>query len=809
MADPSADKCRKLDISELKKICDPDFFDFDTTEETSPQEGIIGQPRAVQAVDFGLEVNSPGYNIFMSGPPGTGKSTYARTAVRKKAKQENSPPDWCYVYNFNNPEKPSALSLPAGYGETFKQDMEELVEDVRTAVTHEFDSGDFEKQRAKILEKYQSRTTETLQELEEEVREQGFALQRGSGGFTTVPLNEEDEPMSQEEFQALDEETRREIEERGNELQPRIRVAVRQVRQNEQEAKSAIKELEKRMGSFAIRPLFEPPKEKYSEFPGICSYLDEVHEDMISNLDEFKDNSEDEGNPLAMMSAQGQQSDSNRYEVNLLVNNADTEGAPVIEETNPTYYNLLGKVEYESRMGTLTTDHTLIRPGALHQANGGYIILMAEDILKNPLSWNALKRTLKNNTVRIENIGEQFRMVPTTAIQPDTIPLDVKIILMGTPRIYYLLSKYDDDFGKFFKINADFDVRMNRTEENLHQYAQFVRTVQKREDLLPFDSSAVANIVDYSSRLTHDQEKLSSRFNEVVEIVFESDAWAQLEEASCVTDEHVDKAVQEKVYRSNLVESYIREAIERGKILVDTKGEVSGQVNALQITDLGDYSFGAPSRITANTYIGNEGVVNIERKVKMSGSIHSKGVLILSGYLADQFAYDKPLSLSASITFEQTYGGVDGDSASAAELLALLSSLADVPIRQSVAITGSVNQKGQMQPVGGVNQKIEGFYHTCCTAGLTGEQGVVIPGQNVDNLMLKNEILESVEKGDFHIWAAGNIKQAAGILCDMPAGQREPGKNFPEETLYGKVDAELRQMAEALREFSRNESDDG
>lgn len=809
MSDNSSSKCYRLQPHELKNTCDPEFYGFATTEEESPQEGIIGQERALRSVEFGLEVNNPGYNIFMAGPPGTGKSTYAKAALQSKAKQEEPPSDWLYLYNFTDPEQPQAVSLPAGWGETFRNDMEELVEDARTAITHEFDSGNFEKQRAEIIEKYQTKTTETLQNLEEEVREQGFALQRGAGGFTTVPLNDAGNPMQQEEYQALPEERRREIDEKGNEIQRRIRRSIRQVRQNEQEAKSAIRDLEKRMGSFAIRPLFEQLKEKYADFPQICSYLDEVHEDIISNLDEFKEGSDDEtSRQLALIQGTGgSSSDTDRYEVNLLVNNSDTEGAPVIEEANPIYYNLLGKVEYESRMGTLTTDHTLIRPGALHKANGGYLILRAEDVLRDPLCWDALKRTLKDSCIRIENIGEQFRLVPTTAIQPDSIPLEVKIVLMGSPLIYYLLSTYDDDFGKYFKIKADFDVQMQRSDEHLQEYAKFIRSVQKREDLLPYDRSAVARICDYSSRLAGDQTKLSSRFNEVVEIVYEADGWARLQEADCVTVDHVAKAIEEKMYRSNLVESHIREAIERGKLLVDTDGSVAGQINALQVTALGDYSFGAPVRITANVHLGNEGVVNVEREVKMSGSIHSKGVMILAGYLADQFAYDKPLSLSASITFEQTYGGVEGDSASVAELVALLSALADVPVKQSVAVTGSVNQKGLLQPVGGVNEKIEGFYLTCKAAGLTGEQGVLIPEQNADNLMLKDEVIQAVETGDFHVWTARTAKQAVELLTAIPAGERKPGEQFPKDTVFGRADRQLRQMAAALRDFTQHSDD--
>lgn len=797
---------RKLTTSELGSRCSPDIFTEDADAVCAEGDGIIGQERAVRSVEFGLEVSSPGYNIFMTGAPGTGKSTFARATVQQKAEEVETPRDWCYLYNFSEPNSPWALALPAGRGVVFKADMEELIEDARTAIVNEFEGGDFEKRRAEIIERFQRRTTETLQEIEDRVREQGFALQKGTGGFASIPLNEDGKPMSNDEFQSLDTEKRREIEEKGTEIQHQIRKAVRKVRQLEKEVKSSIRDLEKTMGSFAVRPLVDQLQEKYSDISSVCGYLEDVHDDMIEHLEQFKgDDSERD-----MMSALPRKLTSPfaRYQVNLLVNNADTEGAPVVEETNPTYYNLLGKIEYESSMGTLVTDHTLIQPGALHRANGGFLILRAEDVLVNALSWDALKRSLKNNTVRVENIAEQYRLVPTTAIRPEPIPLNVKILMIGSPMLYYLLSSYDDEFRKHFKIKADFDIRMDRTDEYLQQYGSFVRTVCKRDDLLPFDPAAIARIVDYSCRLTEDQTKLSARFNEIVAIVYESAAWARSEGCDLVMGEHVNRAVREKIYRSSLVEDRIRESIDRGKIMVDTEGKVTGQINGLSVIDLGDYSFGHPSRITANVYLGDEGVVNLERQVKMSGSSHSKGVFILSSYLAHLFAHDKPLSLSASITFEQMYAQIDGDSASTAELYAILSSLADVPLLQSMAVTGSVNQKGQVQPIGGVNQKVEGFYYTCKATGLTGEQGVLIPEKNRDNLMLNDEVVAAVEAGQFHVWAVRHVREAIELLTGMPAGERGEDGEYPPDTVLGRADRRLEQMAQALRKFSDSSSGD-
>ena len=797
---------RELTPSELGNRCSPEIFAGEADTAYSDSDGIIGQERAVRSVKFGLEVSSPGYNIFMSGAPGTGKSTFARVAMQQKAESLDTPRDWCYLYNFSEPNAPWALSLPAGRGIAFKADMEELVGDARTAIVNEFEGGDFEKRRTEIIEQFQRKTTEALQAIEDRVREQGFALQKGTGGFASIPLNEEGKPMSNDEFQSLDTEQRREIEDKGTEVQHEIRKAVRQVRQLEKEVKASIRDLEKTMGSFAIKPLVEQLQEKYSDFADVCKYLDDVHDDIVEHLDQFK--GEDGEGDMMNVVPRKLTSSFARYQVNLLVNNAETTGAPVVEETNPTYYNLLGKIEYESSMGTLVTDHTLIQPGALHRANGGFILLRAEDVLVNALSWEALKRSLKNTNVRVENIGEQYRMVPTTAIRPEPIPLDVKIVMIGSPLLYYLLSSYDDDFRKHFKIKADFDIRMDRTDEYLQQYGSFVRTVCKRDNLLPFDPTAIARIVDYSCRLTEDQTKLSARFNEVVAIVYESDAWARSEDSDLVLDEHVNRAVKEKIYRSSLVEDHIREAIDRGKIMVDTEGEVVGQINGLSVLDLGDYSFGHPSRITANVYLGDEGVVNVERQVKMSGSSHSKGVFILSSYLASLFAHDKPLSLSASITFEQLYGGIDGDSASTAELYAILSSLADVPIPQSIAITGSISQKGQVQPIGGVNQKIEGFYYTCKAKGLTGDQGVLIPETNTDNLMLNDEVVAAVEEGKFHVWAVQDVREAIERLTGMPAGERGDDGQYPPDTVFGRADRRLREMAQALRKFSDSSSDD-
>ncbi len=798
---------RQLQPSELTRHCSPESFA--PTDTGKEEEAIlIGQERAVRSVQFGLHVASPGYNIFMAGAPGTGKRTFARTATQDESRDMDTPQDWCYVYNFDDPTSPWALSLPPGQATDFATDMDELIEDARTAIRNEFEGGEFEQRRNELIEDFQKKTSEAVRQLEEEVRENGFALQKGAGGFVPVPLNDAGTPMSNEEYRALSPERRQEIEDAGAELQPLVRRATREIRQLEKEVKSSIRDLERQVGSFAVRPLIEQLQETYSEAHRVCEYLEAVHDDMIDHLDYFKrDEEESSGGQQALFPQQQQDSGAalDRYKVNVLVNNAETEGAPVVEEANPTYYNLFGSVEYKSSMGTLTTDHTLIRSGALQRANGGFLILRIEDVLTSPFSWDTLKRSLKNEAIRIENIGEQYRMVPTTGLNPEPIPLNVKIILIGSPMFHYLLSTYDDDFRKYFKVKADFDVQMERNDHYLKQYAQFISNVAQRDDLLRFNETAIARIVDHSSRLAQDQSKLSARFNEVVEIVYESDAWARTDGADEVSAEHIDKAVQERRYRSNLAEDHIREAIDRDKIMVDTEGSVVGQINGLSVYSMGDYSFARPSRITANVYMGNEGVVNIERQVKMSGSSHSKGVLILSSFLSERFAYDKPLSLSASITFEQSYGMVDGDSASCAELYAIISDLADVPLRQDVAVTGSVNQKGDVQPVGGINEKVEGFYYTCKARGLNGEQGVIIPDKNLDNLMLNDEVIEAAEAGNFHVWVMQDVREGLELLTGMPAGDRTEDRGFPEDSVFGKADRRLRRMAKNLRHFAADE----
>lgn len=789
---------RKLTPAELRETCDPAIFSFRSTEDLEPLSDIIGQERAVKAMEFGLKIDHKGYNIFMTGLTGTGKTSYARAVVKRAAEGKPVPDDILYVYNFVKPEKPIAINLPAGKGLEFSKDMEKLMSEVRREIIRVFDDENFENQKQALIDRYQRASLELFEKLDETAKAEGFTLQRTPQGIITIPLKD-GKPMSQEEFEALSDEERKALEEKGRALQGRIDETLRKVRALDKQAREELSHLERNTALATINPLFEEVAVKYAGFAEIISYLKSVKEDIIKNLSLFRTERREKSDPDAQQMPNIAQNPSHedfflRYMVNIFVDNRATKGAPVVFEANPIYYNLFGKIEGKARFGAITTDFTMIKSGAIHRANGGYLVLQAADLFKDPYAWDTLKRTLKNSEAWVENIGEQYRTVPTVTLKPEPIPIRVKVILIGTPYIYSLLNAYDEDFRKLFKIKVDFDVEMDRSPENLKRYAAFICHICRNEGLIHFDPTGVARVVDYSSRLAEDKKKLSTRFNEIVEVFYEASAWASIDGSSSVTGEYVDKAIEEKVYRSNRVEEKLFSMIERGEILVQTEGTAVGQINGLSVLDVGDYIFGQPSRITARTYLGDEGVINIEREAKMSGHIHDKAVMILTGFLGERYAREMPLTISASIAFEQNYGGIEGDSATCAELIALLSSIAGIPIRQDLAITGSLNQHGHVQPVGGTTYKIEGFYHACKIKGLTGTQGVVVPCQNIDNLMLKPEVVDAVEQCKFHIYSAETIDDAIEIMTGVPA-----------EEFHKKVKQSLKKMAETAREFMDGE----
>jgi lon-related putative ATP-dependent protease len=791
---------RKLSPDDLYRSCDPKVFTFKTTEELPPFEGTIGQQRALHAIDFGLSLQSKGFNIYVLGEPGTGKTSTIRALIKKKAEAEPVPPDWVYVYNFKDPDSPMAISLEPGRGIEFKKDMEELLHSLKVEIPKVFESKEYEKQKQKILEEFQKRQKDLFSAIEEEAESKGFTIRRSMGGFFIVPVKKTGEPLTEEEFQSLDDDTKKKIEQIGKQLQEKLDDVVRALKAGEKLVKELLKKLEREVALSVLGSLIDELKSKYAGNEKLINYLEEVKEDILNNIDDFKVQTEEASPPMPFMKMPKPETNFARYSVNVIVNNASLKGAPCIFESNPTYYNLFGRIEHKFQYGVAVTDFTMIKAGALHRANGGYLVVNALDLLRNLFSYDALKRALRNREVKIEDIWEQYRLVTTAMLKPEPIPLDVKVILIGNPFIYYLLYNLDEEYKELFKVKADFDSMMDRNEENVLNYASFVATKSKEEGLLPFDSSGVAKVVEFGSRLAEHQGKLSSRFSDISDLIRESHYWARKDGATVVSGKHVKKAIDEKIYRHNRIEEKLQELMAEGTLIVETSGEKVGQINGLAVLDLGDYSFGKPSRITATVYIGKAGVVNIERESKLSGKIHEKAILILSNYLGRMYARNKPISLSASITFEQLYGIIEGDSATCAELYALLSAISGVPIKQNIAITGSMDQNGNVQPIGGVNEKIEGFFYLCKLRGLDGSHGVIIPERNVKNLMLREEVVEAVKEGKFNIYAINRIEEGVELLMGIPAGELQPDGSYPEGTLNYLVEKRLTEIREALKE---------
>lgn len=794
------DFCR-LDPEELFWRCDPAQFAFQTTREVCCLEGTIGQDRALTAIEFGLGIKNDGFNIFILGEPGTGRSSTIHTLLQQRALKEPVPGDWCYVHDFGDGTRPGRLQLPAGTGKELHRDVEELVVRLAEEIPKVFESKEYELQKSRITEFYQEKQKNLFQELEQRATEEGFTLQRTVSGLVLVPLRE-DHPLSQQEYEELPDRDKVSLDEKGNELKERLNDVLRHGRDLEKEMRARTLEAEKDVLLAAVGHLFEELEEKYREHEAVLAHFESCKKDILERIEEFRP-SQGPQITLPGMPVMRQEPSFDRYRINLFIDNSELKGAPVISEANPTYFNLFGRIEHVIQMGNAVTNFTMIKPGALHRANGGYLILDIREVLLNVFSYEALKRCIRNQEIKIEDMAEQFRILATVTLRPQPIPLDCKIVLLGTPVLYYLLYQLDPDFRKFFKVKADFDRMMKNTPENVQRYAQFVATKCHEENLLPFDPTGVARLVEHAARLIEDKKRLSSRFIDLADTIREAAFYASRDGRDRVGREHVSEAIEAKIYRSNKTEERIQEFIEEGTILVDTEGAVVGQVNGLSVYLLGDYSFGKPSRVTVRTYLGKGGLVNIEREAKLSGPIHDKGVLILSGFFGERFAQDKPLALAASIAFEQSYSGVEGDSASSTELYGLMSSLADLPIRQGIAVTGSVNQRGQVQPIGGVNEKIEGFFAACKAKGLTGEQGVLIPVQNVKNLMLREEVVEAVRGGRFHVWAVSTVDQGIEILTGVPAGERGPDGSWPEGSVNARIDRRLRDLADAARRFGQ------
>lgn len=795
---------KPLSIEELYNCCDPSVFAFESTEELPDSIDTIGQERAISAIDFGLNLEDSGFNIFLLGENGTGKMTTIKSFLSKKAADEPVPVDWCYVYNFKNPDVPQAVSLPPGMASVLQKDMDELIRTLKVEIPKIFESKEYEKQKNKIMEGFQKTQKELFGALEEDAQAKGFSIRKSVSGLMIVPVKKTGEPLTEEEYEALDDKTKAKIDEIGRSLQEKLNDVVRDVRESEKGLKGLLSKLEKDAALAAVGHLMEELAQKYQTYEKITVYMSAVTEDILDHLDDFK-GQEEQAPPLPFMRMQKTEPTFTRYMVNVLVNNGDTKGAPCIYESNPTYLNLMGRMEYKFQYGVASTDFSMIKAGALHRANGGYIVINALDMLRNVFSYDALKRAIRNREIRIEDVWEQYRLISSTTLRPEAIPLNVKVILVGVPYLYYMLYNLDEEYRELFKVKADFDNRMDSSEETVQKYAAFVASTSRKEKTLPFDRTGVSKVVEYGARLAGHQKKLSSQFSEVTNLIKEASYWAKKAGSGIVRSEHVEKALQEKVYRNSRIEERIQEMIIEGSLIVETSGAKVGQINGLAVLDMGDYMFGKPSRITASTYTGKAGVINIERETKMSGKIHEKAILIITHFINSTYAGKKPISFSASITFEQLYDMVEGDSASCAELFVILSSLSGIPLRQNLAITGSMDQNGDVQPIGGVNEKIEGFFDLCKERGLDGTHGVVIPRKNVRNLMLKRDVLDAVKEGKFTIHAIGRIEEGIELFTGMQAGELQEDGSWPEGTINNLVMKRLDEIGKAFKDKDKKD----
>jgi len=789
---------RELSPEELSKKCDEKSLGFKTTGEIPPLKQIIGQKRAVKALKFGLDIRKQGFNIYVAGRPGTGRETAVKDFLEGFAKGKPIPSDLCYMNNFRNPYEPKAIKLPAGKGKVLKKDMSTLIEEARRLLPDAFKSDDYAAKRDSTLKGFETERKKLYEGLNKEAQDEGFVLQSSATGLLIIPLKD-GKPMSEQEFLSLKPEMKKNIQKKKDKLGENLRNTVRQLKNLEAKGNEALKKMNREVALFVIEHLIDSIEEKFSKFKDVKTYLDEVQDEILDNIGQFLKDYSDLSQKLEESWEIGLP--FKKFEVNVIVDNSELKGAPVIIEHNPTFGNLFGKIEKESRMGILSTDFTMIHAGSLHKANGGFLVLTAEELLQNMFSWEGLKRALMNEQITIEEAGERLGFITTKGLRPEPVPLSVKVILIGRSLLYHLLYTRVMEFKELFKVKAEFDTTMERTDENVKMYAGFVCTFCTKEELKHLEAPAVTRIIEYGSRLAEDKKKLSTKFADVGDIMREADLYATQDKSKYIKAVHINKAIEEKKYRSNLIQEKIKEMIERGIYLIDTKSESVGQANGLSIIDMGDFSFGRPSRVTVSIGMGKKGIIDIEREVKLGGAIHSKGVMILSGYLTGKYAQSKPLSLTARLVFEQSYGGIDGDSASSTELYTLLSGLSGLPIKQALAVTGSVNQKGEVQAIGGVNEKIEGFYEICRMNGLTGKQGVLIPDSNVQNLMLKDEVVDAVKGGKFHIYPVASIDQGIEILTGVRAGRRMKDGGFEKDSVNFMVDTKLKEIAEKLREF--------
>ncbi len=802
-----------LTAAHLFHRCDPAQFDFQTTAELEELTEVIGQHRAIEAVRFGVGIRREGYNLYVMGPPGVGKHTLIGEYLKERAKDQPAPPDWVYVNNFEHPDKPQALRLAAGQGQRLRQDMEHFIEELAGSIPAAFESDEYRNHIQNIEDELKERQEKGFAELSEEAGKHSIKLFRTPSGFAFAPMRD-GEVVGPEEFAKWSQEQQTRTEQVVSVLQERLQRILQQIPAWRRETRERVKALNKEVTMSVVGHLIDELKASYAELPPVVAWLDALRQDVVDNVKDFlKPEDGSEGIP-------GQQQESDprglhRYKVNVMVDNSKTKGAPVTYLDNPTYLNLVGRAEHVAQYGALLTDFTLLKPGSLHAASGGYLVVDAHKLLTHVYAWEGLKRALYANEIRIESLEKLLSLVSTVSLEPEAIPLNVKVVLVGDRMLYYLLHAYDPDFAELFKVTADFEGEIDRTEANNQLYARFVATLTKKDKLRPFERGAVARIIEHGARLVEDSEKLSTHMRSIADVLREADYWAGEAQRDIVCAEDVQRAIDHQIFRVSRVRERIQEEIRRNTIYIDTSGERVGQINGLSVLSVGNFAFGQPSRITATVHIGEGHVIDIEREVELGGPIHSKGVLILSSFMASRYAQNHPLSLSAGLVFEQSYGGVDGDSASLAELCALLSALSGEPIRQSFAMTGSVNQHGQVQPIGGVNEKVEGFFDVCVARGLTGDQGVLIPASNVKHLMLRHDVVQACAEGRFRLFAVETVDQAIELLTGTSAGTEDADGHYPEDSINGRVQARLTEMslirqtfAEQAKEKLKGEDDE-
>lgn len=794
---------RELDSSQLYQECDLSTLDFETTDELAPLTPALGQERALEALRFGAEIRRGGYHIFAIGPAGTGKRTMTETLLREKAASEPPADDWCYVSNFREPHKPVPLRFPAGRARVFQADVRRVVEAIQKELPKAFETEEYRRKRKELEEETFEPHHEALEAIYRKAKGEGLEVMWTPGGVAFRPVAN-GKPLSREQIEALTEDERKALEARADELQQQILEVLRKTPQAYRRAEERLKEINRETAAEAVGPFVAELLKTYAEYPGVPEHITALRDDLLENVERLMGaGEEEEGGPLSLpnLRSAGRSALLRTYEVNVIVDHGGAKGAPVVYEDNPTYGNVFGRIEYVAYMGALVTDFLLIKAGAMHQANGGYLILDASHVLMKPFVWDALKRALLGNELRIDSPGQEYGLITTVSLQPEPIPLDVKVVLLGDLWHYYIMSEYDSEFAELFKVPADFDVEMDREAKSERVYARFLATLAKREGLRPFDRGAVGRIIEHSARMTGDARKLSVYMRGVLDLLRECDYWAGRSGHSTVQAVDVGEAVEARLRRSNRIQEHVQDAIRRGVLRIDVKGKVVGQINGLSVFFFGETPFGMPVRITARTRMGDGQVVDIEREVELAEASHSKGVLILEGFLTGRYAKDLPLSLSASLVFEQSYEHVSGDSASLAELCALLSSIAEVPIKQSLAITGSVDQRGEAQAIGAVNEKIEGFFDVCKDLGMTGDQGVIIPESNAQHLMLRQDVRKAVDAKTFHIYTVQTADEALELLTGVPAGEPDEEGQYPPDTLNGMISARLQELAAKRQEF--------